>query len=74
MLPLLEATDVPFEGELKVGGKTLASAIKAFAAGAGRKPLLRIGELVEADTVSEDDVGERTLSSSSPVSSISVRC
>ena len=73
MLPLLEATDVPFEGELKVGGKTLASAIKAFA-GAGRKPLLWIGELVEADTVSEDDVGERTLSSSSPVSSISVRC
>ena len=72
MLPLLEATDVPFEVGLKVRGKSLASAIKAFA-GDGRKPLLWIDELIEADTVSDDDVGERTLSSSSLVSSISLK-
>ena len=57
MLPRLEATD-KLEGELKEGE---ASKSLAFA-GVGREPLW-IGELVEVDNVSDDDVGENTLSS-----------
>ena len=59
MLPLLDAPlEDRVEGEPKEGE---ASKSLAFA-GARREPLW-IGELVEVDNVSEDDVGENTLSS-----------
>ena len=57
MLPLLEATD-KLEGEPKEGE---ASKSLAFA-GARREPLWT-GEFVEVDNVSDDNVGENTLSS-----------
>ena len=55
MLPLLDATGAPLEDIVE-------GELRERLAFAGCKPLWT-GELVEADSVSDDDAGENTLSS-----------